>query len=439
MILCLIFLLGALIYVIYNVVGKTLTSPSIIFTFSLFGSACVSFILEDYYGLTIGYDTLIIIIIGSIAFFTGEYFSRLLFLKVKKSNITERLLKNKKYNTRFKVKRKIICIYSLIGIITIVVLYNNVTSLAASITGGNIDSEQVLMYAQMAKGNDMASMEIYPFWMLLFQIINTAICFVSIYCFSYNTIIYGVKFKETYFLIPVVVYIIMSILMMSRSGLIELVVYEFTLVSILWKINYGNMISNKKILKYGCIVFIVFMMLFFYMRFLRGGGEQFDLVQDIFAYAGSEIPGMDAYLKGKFQFKEPYDEYVGSHTFLGLYYFLHRIGFDIPPIARYIQFVFFNNAGYTNVYTIFTRYILDFGLPITILLMYILGLLYGCIYNHIVKNKDIGVPLLVYASIVIAVYYSSISEMFFSAIIHPIYIGRLILICIFYNYVKKAS
>ena len=99
----------------------------------------------------------------------------------------------------------------------------------------------------------------------------------------------------------------------------------------------------------------------------------------------------------------------------------------------------FNNNGYTNVYTIFTRYILDFGLPITIMLMYILGLLYGCIYNHIVKNKDIGVTLLVYASIVIAVYYSSISEAFFSAIIHPIYIGRLILICIFYNYVKKAS
>ena len=203
MILCLILLLGALMYVIYNVVGKTLTSPSIIFTFSLFVSACVSFILEDYYGLTIGYDTLIIIIMGSIAFFTGEYFSRLLFLKVKKSNITERLLKNKKYNTRFQVKRKIICIYSLIGIITIVVLYNNVTSLAASIAGGNM---------------------------------------------------------------------IMSILMMSRSGLIELVVYEFTLVSILWKINYGNMISNKKILKYGCIVFIVFMMMFFYMRFLRGDG-----------------------------------------------------------------------------------------------------------------------------------------------------------------------
>ena len=113
----------------------------------------------------------------------------------------------------------------------------------------------------------------------------------------------------------------MSILMMSRRGLIELVVYDFTLVSILWKINYGNMISNKKILKYGWIVFIVFMMMFFYMRFLRGDGGQFDLVQDIFAYAGSEIPGMDAYLKGKFQFKEPYDEYVGSHTFLGLYYF----------------------------------------------------------------------------------------------------------------------
>ena len=65
--------------------------------------------------------------------------------------------------------------------------------------------------------------------------------------------------------------------------------------------------------------------IFLYMRYLRGDGEHFDLVEDIFAYVGSEIPGLDAWMQGRFELKEPYEQYIGSHTLLGIYYFLGKI------------------------------------------------------------------------------------------------------------------
>ena len=96
-----------------------------------------------------------------------------------------------------------------------------------------------------------------------------------------------------------------------------------------------------------------------------------------------------------------------------------------------MQFVFFNNNGYTNVYTIFLRYYMDFSYIGMLMIISLLGILYGYMHRFILLHKSIGVVSIWYSSLILAVYYSSVSELFFSSLIHPIYILRLIFSYVF--------
>ncbi|WP_415944954.1 O-antigen polymerase [Selenomonas montiformis] len=425
----LLLIIGCILIIQYLFFGQTVTSPSIVFTFSLFFSAMVSCILQEKYSLNIELDTLLTIISGIAVFSLGEWISEKI-IKTKGKSI----LRNSNWSLKrpFLIKTWMIYMYVVIGFLAIITIYQQVATLAESIGGGQIDADKFLMYAQLGKANELSPSEIYPWWVLMFQIVNSSLCFVALYCYLYNSIFFeNLKVRTLYFLLPTVVYVFMCVFMMSRSGLIELVVYFFTVISLMWTIKYGRIKANRRIFLYGILLMIGFGAIFLYMRYLRGDGGHFDLVEDIFAYFGSEIPGLDAWMQGRFELKEPYEQYIGSHTLLGIYYFLGKIGFDVPSISRHMQFVFFNNNGYTNVYTIFLRYYMDFSYIGMLMIISLLGILYGYMHRFILLHKSIGVVLIWYSSLILAVYYSSVSELFFSSMIHPIYILRLIFSYVF--------
>lgn len=433
----LLLIIGCILIIQYLFLGRTVTSPSIVFTFSLFFSAMVSCILQENYSLDIELDTLLTITSGIVVFSLGEWLSEKIININKKT-----LLSNSVWPLKspFLIKSWMVYMYIFVGFLATITIYQQVATLAESVGGVQIDADKFLMYAQMGKANEASPSEIYPWWVLMFQILNSSLCFVTLYCYLHNCIFFEkIKVKTSYFLLPTVVYVFMCVFMMSRSGLIELVVYFFTVISILWTVKYGSGKANRRILLYGILLIISFSAIFLYMRYLRDNGESFDLTEDIFAYFGSEIPGLDAWMQGRFELKEPYDQYIGSHTLLGMYYFLGKIGFDVPSISRHMQFVFFNNNGYTNVYTIFLRYYMDFSYIGMLMIISLLGMFYGYIHRFILLHKSIGIVLICYSSLMLAVYYSSVSELFFSTMVHPIYILRLLAAYVFLKFFMHIS
>ena len=215
---------------------------------------------------------------------------------------------------------------------------------------------------------------------------------------------------KIYTLLPVVCLLINSILATGRGALIMIVT---TIIYDIYAINYlkNNKNINGKIIRYGILLFCVFIIVFWALGTLTETSKVLNFWDTISIYIGSPIVCIDGFIKKGWNVSSAF----GIHTFAGIYNMLSTFGFDIDFISNHEKMFRWSTYS-SNIYTALYPYLFDFGVLGTFFMQFVLGLLNGTVWKKYTNNNAVTNFLLItygrfFGS---ALVYYSIAERFCS-------------------------
>lgn len=338
--------------------------------------------------------------------------------------------KRNKKNEKLKIKIRIpkfylncIVIYSIL----IFILYFKEVYELSKIGGNNKGIEGMIFYARHAILSNIGKISYYIsisiFFIKSFVLI---LIYEVVKKYIKNQKIDCLKRKITIFII----YIGIIILSTGRTEFIYLIVYLLNIYSILYfqKFNWNKKI-NYKIMRLGVVSFILFLVIFSIIGYLRNSNQQETIFNMISIYVGSSIPALDIFLKN---FDKP-NGYFGSHTLAIFYKLLLKLGWKVPELYGPCEFVWFNPETKTNVYTALKRYIEDYDILGLFVIMFILGYIYTFFFNKCYYEKNSDFNLICYSILCYPLYEISIEERVLTTILTTGTIYTIIFIYFFYK------
>ena len=248
-------------------------------------------------------------------------------------------------------------------------------------------------------------------WMNYRQVFSLALSSIFSYMFLFNIFYSRFKLRDLILLLPIILYIPFMIFTTGRMAMMSFVIFIFVLGTFL----YQKSKSYTKKSAYNTLIFfvvsgILFVTFFLLMGFFTGkiASENHTISMILAHYAGVSLPAFDKAIHTVYTD----NGFVGSHTLLGIYRILSRIGIDVPSVDIFLPFVKFNGID-TNVYTAEWRYYRDFGIFGMSAIMWILGAAYTFFYNCLKYGNLLSFFFILYASISFPLFLSSIDERFF--------------------------
>lgn len=248
-------------------------------------------------------------------------------------------------------------------------------------------------------------------WMNYRQAFSLALSSIFSYMFLFNIFYSRFKLRDLILLLPIILYIPFMIFTTGRMAMMSFVIFIFVLGTFL----YQKSKSYTKKSAYNTLIFfvvagILFVTFFLLMGFFTGkiASENHTISMILAHYAGVSLPAFDKAIHTVYTD----NGFVGSHTLLGIYRILSRIGIDVPSVDIFLPFVKFNGID-TNVYTAEWRYYRDFGIFGMSAIMWILGATYTFFYNCLKYGNLSSFFFILYASVSFPLFLSSIDERFF--------------------------
>ena len=247
--------------------------------------------------------------------------------------------------------------------------------------------------------------------------------------------------KNIQYVIPVVIFSIMSIYKGNRSDIIGLVVMMIFLYYMFLhkQIGWSKHISGK-MLKKVLIVFCIAMVVFYYMKDYVGRVSSLNFLAYITQYIGGSIELLDLYVKnsGIKHVTIPFSE-----SLTGLIIGLKKIGLTSAILKKQLEFRYTPTGIYLgNVYTAFRRYYNDVGWIGVIMFPAILSWFMNKFYQKVKKYEGYSIntifKTIVYASLIYVIPFQAMEDSFF---INKITIGYLIellllFICVLFIFKK---
>ena len=387
-----------LCFIAYVSLRCSVVSPSFIASVSFLLFIAIGMMVKGDYDLNI--FTTVIIFSSLLLFFLGTYLGERVKLKVRS---------NTQRNRKYKFSQKIKYVYVIIALICIYALWSVSVDIALGIGNVYDFTTQFLMNIRLASLKSSSFSEIYPMYLVAFMEINRGVSYICIYFYMYNKYIYSSSDK--FFLFPVVTYVVCIILRASRGQLITLFIYCLILYTYFQIYKYGIKYAKRKIIKSTILYSLSFFVLFFCMRYLRGG--DFVIIENLFTYMGASIFALDAMIDGDIHVNNGYGEYFGGHTLIGVYWLLNRVGVDVPKLnGGNLEFVYFKSGGDTNVYTFLGQMISDYNILAIGVFIFTMGLFYGVFSNYVYSCSVPNFYICIYAYVMYPVFYMPIAEMF---------------------------
>ena len=237
---------------------------------------------------------------------------------------------------------------------------------------------------------------------------SRAMGIISIYIITTN-IIEKQKIK-IFTLIPVICLLVNSIMATGRGALIMVVT---TVIYDIYAINYlkTNRNINGKIIKYGVILVVVFIIAFRLLGTLTGKSEVLNFWDTFSIYIGSPIVCIDHIIKEGFVIAAEF----GHRTFKGIYNMLSAFGFNVGFVSNHEEMFRWSTFS-SNIYTALYPNLMDFGVLGTLIMQFFLGLFNGTVWNKYTNSSVVSNFLLItygrfFGS---ALVYYSIAERFCS-------------------------
>lgn len=249
--------------------------------------------------------------------------------------------------------------------------------------------------------------------------ITTSFAYFSTYIFIHNLLVKKKNRRKCkhnlIYLWSVVLLVVSSLITGARAELIYFIVYVvivFTLVRS--KLIYKKF-TFKSLIK-PALALAVALALFYLSSFIIGRTSD-SFARLISTYFGSPIIALDRFLSEPKTF-----DLWGKEAFYSVMHFFERLGLikgDVGSI--HAEYVYINGEIYTNVYTAFRAYIIDFGVAGSFVLQALLILIYESFYGKCKFSKNqlgyVNVSYIVYGLISHAIFLHFYGNYFYGQII----------------------
>lgn len=388
---------------------------------------CYSFILGIIFAIPniklwnfyMGERTFFVVLLGILSFFVGFYVVYFFMLLRKRYNIETKLT-----NESIYIKNSMFYLFIIIEIITLVAIYFSIDNMS-----GDSISEKIFSYRVSSlvgsDENKISFIVISAYWF----------CYASTIIIIYKTFLdyFCNKIFDKKCIIVFILIILMSILLGSRGNIIYLLISASIIGYILWsrKYNWKKRIRKKQLLKIILLVAIIIITFPTIGLIVVGRGEQLDisggtLLENTFfqlsIYIGAPLKLLDLYLYTDYGIDENFP-ILGYATFGGFYHFIGRnLGIDAlnqGGVPLSLTFREDNMVALGNVYTMFMKYMEDFGFIGLCILCLIMGIFFAYMYvkircsKNIYNEKNMDMYTIIYSYLYRALVLAFFAEAFY--------------------------
>lgn len=390
-----------LLVISYYISNQDIMSPAVLLTGGyLLACMCCMYNIE-YWGVKLHFVTYTLIAIGIAAFIAGTFAQSLMFRR--------RMLKAADMMPlrEIKVSGWVMCFFVLYDIFVLVLTFMEIFAMAGGLqaTLGSMigvyrhaysytDFRANVLNVQLLKISKGAA---YTFLFIFFN---------NIFCRER-----AVK-KNIKYLIPVIVYMLITMIKGGRISAIMVIISGLFLMYYFWHRRIGwNRNVSFRFIKRIFYAFLLFVVLFFGSRELVGRRETTPVMEYLTTYLGGSFQLLDQYLS------EPETQMAGMETFPGIIQSLQKLGLREDSIHKSLEFRRSPTGVYLgNVYTGLRRYYHDFGLFGMIMLQFIYGFLFNTLYWSIRKmhylNSTRLFMLTTYSSLLFCIITQAIEDHF---------------------------
>lgn len=424
-----------LFLVTYFLSDRDILMPENLFSIGFMLAIIAALMNVKEWGIDLSSKTVSIIILGLISFsFTGLAYKNITRGKAKS-------VQNKLYEIHIPLWKT--CAVIIFCLVTFFLYYKEILRLAQYAEsywqkfGPMVAYKRVISYgtsdeAQINSVVNQMTKVVYAFG------------YIYSYIFINNILIEkGTVIKKTIknlsYLIPVILFIIMSFLKGNRIDIIGLLVYLIFITYYLIHNNIGwNIHISAKFTRKIVIIFIISMLAFYYSKELVGRVSSLNPLSYITSYIGGSIELLDLYVKNG---KSATQSIAFGEIFPGLITGLRKMGLVSTVVRKQLEFRYTSTNVYLgNVYTALRRYYNDAGWAGVIIFPSFLSLFMNIFYGKVKRTKTSGMhhiySVLVYASLLYVVLLQAMEDSFY---INKITIGYIVELIILYLCYKFTS
>lgn len=413
--------------VLWILFDRDLMAPAFIFcvmyTFSI-GSALIN---RKRWGLEISVKTFTIYTVGLLIFILVNLTCKYIFSKDRQVFLKSESIQRININYTFTL------VLVVISIITIYMWIKNVKIIA----GVSVSLGQIMEAYRLKTSYSVNADVSMPGYITQLAKIVIASGYVYGFIFINNVLSKDFKRRDILLLIPVLLYVIMSIYDSNRLNFLQIaatfVVYYYLLAS-----TDSNF--NKKAGKFLCkllILFSLLLLVFYSVRLLVGreGSKDTGLIEYITMYSGGPLKLFDMFIRDPIHSTDVW----GKETFISLNGNLNDLGIiNIPKYLGHKEFRSYNGIGLGNVYSAYREWYADFGMTGVVVLQSIFATFFSIFYYTL---KSVGYTkhrfaLIMYGYMAATIFLHPIDDQFFRMFVS---IGFLIYVVIFYAIYMMSS
>lgn len=410
MIFLLLFALILLLLLAYIITGRDILSPWVISIFMFILTVAIAVLNINSWNTDISGITFLVVIIALVSFGFGEFFGKLFLLKNKiniKCNLNNKLNLNE-FNKKLIISNRSFVFIIVVMIITLYFYYDYIQKIA-SLAGYHSGLNSMLRYARAAQFDEdiITNQSIFLNLGIIFSRVSS---YFFIFIFLYNSIFYNFRLKYIKYLLPTLINSGIIILSTGRGQFINLITFFLIIFFIMLKKKYtwSNKL-NTKIVRYGFIGILIFLVIFRLTGYLTEKSYSYSAWNNFSMYIGAPIIALDKYLVDP-----PIGNIIfGKESFSSIYHILRILGLDLQSYPVVLEYRSWENVYNVNIYTSIRRYIQDFTMFGMLIIQFIIGFMYGYFYYLIKYSNKINIGLILYATYFFPITQIALEERFF--------------------------
>lgn len=429
-----LFILCFLIFIYsYLKLDKDFINPSVIFCLVYIVSIFCAILNISNWNIQLEIKTFLILFLGALEF---VFISLIIDNKFKKKFKDFKIIRNKNECNISKYKIVIIAAYNIV-IIGVLLYY--VLNIASQFGEYNSLSEALTLFKAHTSYAKDAEL---PHLLLFAQKPTIAFAYIFLYIYlknimlsKKNNVLYNI-FSKSYYLIPVICYVIQEFLTSNRLSILSIGFALFTITLILYNIktDWNNPIKIKTIIIIG-IIGVAVLIIFYLSASWVGRINNKNLIDYITLYCGGSIENLNLFIKSPPEASDIF----GKESFYYLVKNLHDYGImrlnEMYPI--HLEFRYYDGVMIGNVYTAYRRWLYDFGVVGMIILQGGMALFFSVFYNKIKYSvsKYLDFYIIIFSYMIYSVFLHPIDSYFYLQTVRLAFISTLVIFIIIYIFV----
>lgn len=343
-----------------------------------------------------------IYVYGAIVFILiGFVISKIEKITIVRSNCDREIsLEAKNVNNNFLI------FFIILDIFAIVLLYHDVRRIGGG--AGNI-SQILESYRNVQWTSTTAQLPSYDQQL---SKVMTSVAFVCSFIFINNKMA-GQKKNEKLLIIPIILYLISTLLQSNRFNILTWASTCFVYYCMIRAIKYKNNKLSFRLLIRVLLIFTLLLVFFYLVRLFvgRSGSSDTSLSYYISMYGGGPVKLFDLFVRN------PIYNTWGASTFRGISRGLRVLGILPGDYTSqiYQEFRTVNGMDLGNVYSAYRQWIADFGFKDMWYAMIVFSVFFNWIYFHLIKTNYYKktFSLILYGYITFPLFMHPIDDVFF--------------------------